>query len=90
MVQGLAANHFPIENPGLPQSAPFQPALRPPPFYSAPSEWAADLIFDIHPTNEWVSTRQTLRDATASNSTDPLLGYRQIAIPLDEWQHENL
>ena len=29
------------------------------------------------------------RDATASNSTDPMLGYLQIAIHLDEWQHEN-
>ena len=36
-----------------------------------------------------MSTRQTLRDATASNSTDPLLGYLQIAISPDEWQHEN-
>ena len=60
------------------------------PFYTAPSECAANLSFGIHPSNECVNTRQTLRDATASNSTDPLLGYPQIAIPPDEWQHENL
>ena len=50
---------------------------------------AVNLGFGIHPYNEWVNTRQTLQDATASNSTDPILGYLQIAIHLDEWQHEN-
>ena len=36
-----------------------------------------------------MSTRQTLTDATASSSSDPLLGYPQIATPPDEWRREN-
>ena len=67
---------------------PRQDAHRPP-FYSSPSELAANLRFNILPINKLVITRQTLKDVLSSSSIDPLLGYPQVAIRPAELRYAN-
>ena len=54
-------------------------------FYSSPSTWASSLGFCPSSYNDWLSTSHRSKDATISNSCDPLLGYPQVAIPRHEW-----
>ena len=88
MAQSLATYNFTIS---LSRSGSFRKSFRSDPtvqlhsFYSTPSTWASSLGFSKSSHNEWLSICHNSKDATVSNSCDPLLGYPQVAILQHEW-----